>query len=90
HRQLLRVHQVAPICVHLASGEGGNALENDKGASQAPSEAAVDRLAQVLLVARDHGLLEHQSQPLAGQMPSEWQSLVRRLVPRPLVSVLLS
>ena len=90
HRQLLRVHQVAPICVHLARDEGGNARENDKGASQAPSEAAVDRLAQVLLVARDHGLLEHQSQPLAGQMPSEWQSLVRRLVPRPLVSVLLS
>ena len=89
-RQLLRVHQVAPICLHLASSEGGNARENGKGARQAPSEAAVDRLAQILLVARDQGLLEYQSQPLTGQMPSEWQSLVRRLVPRPLVSVLLS
>ena len=83
----LDVQDVGDICDLLRHDVAAISAENGEGGRM---DAAVDRLAQVLVVARDHGLVPLTSpHPQDGKKANDFYALLRALPPRPLLRLLL-
>jgi hypothetical protein len=87
HDVALDVQDVDDICDLLRPASAAISAENGGGGRM---DAAVDRLAQILVVARDHGLAPLTSPDTQdGKKANDLHALLRALPPRPLLCLLL-
>ncbi len=87
HDVALDVQDVGDICDLLLPDGAAISAENGEGGRM---DAAVDRLAQVLVVARDHGLVPLTTPDRQdGKKDHDLHALLRALPPRPLLRLLL-